>query len=98
MTTKKVLPFNEEDDNELVSVVEEGLIIPPTEVNPRKTVPSQPLSLFKQLLVLHKARRIIRKKTPGMSSWNSPRKTSGNDRDNRFEISQLKDSWIMISS
>ena len=30
---EEVLPFNEEEDNELVSLVEEGLITPPTEVN-----------------------------------------------------------------
>jgi len=43
---EEVLPFNEEEDNKLVSVVEEGLIIPPTKVNPRETVPSQPIIPF----------------------------------------------------
>jgi len=43
---EEVLPFNEEEDNTLVSVVEEGLIIPPTKVNPRETVPTQPIITF----------------------------------------------------
>jgi hypothetical protein len=56
---EEVLPFNEEEDKELVSWVEEGLITPPTEVNSERDCTFAAYIPFKTV-VGSTPRRIIR--------------------------------------
>lgn len=81
----KLCHSSEEEDYQLARVVEEGLITPPTEVDSDR--PMQPISLFRQLLEVHKLARRHRSEDT-QSELLDLQKDSENDRpDNRFEDS-----------